>query len=271
MMPRSLTSKSLIGGATIGAMALMASSGAVFAQDESPATSPAAAEGGAQAHPLHIHLGTCAELGDVLFPLGVISEDLMVNGSAAAGDEVGTVSGDPVMLNVTVVDASISDLVDSEHAINIHQSEEDIQTYIACGDIGGTLINDTGLAFQILPLNDSGFSGLAWLNETDDGNTTVYTFLTQDAGAGTGAQPEESMAPIDSPMADESPALDASPMADESPALDASPMADESPALDASPMAEDTAAEDTATDDEADVVVTVDVDPSGEPEVEVSE
>jgi hypothetical protein len=64
--------------------------------------------------PVHIHEGTCAELNpQPAFPL----ENL----------EDGT--------SETTVDISVADLQSSEYAINAHASEEDVETYVACGDI----------------------------------------------------------------------------------------------------------------------------------------
>lgn len=63
--------------------------------------------------PAHIHSGTCNELGGIRYPL----EDV----------EDGT--------SETTVDASIGDLVSEQSAINVHKSAEEIETYVACGDI----------------------------------------------------------------------------------------------------------------------------------------
>ncbi len=129
--------RTLTGTAGLTAMALLAGSGIVLAQDASPAPSDSMMAGDSQAHPLHIHAGTCDQLGDIVFPLGEISTDLMVNGEPAGGDPLGGISDQKVALNMTVVAATLADLTASPHAINIHQSDADMSTYIACGDIGG--------------------------------------------------------------------------------------------------------------------------------------
>jgi hypothetical protein len=64
--------------------------------------------------PVHTHEGTCTELNpQPAFPL----ENL----------EDGT--------SETTVDISVEDLQSGEYAINAHASEEDVETYVACGDI----------------------------------------------------------------------------------------------------------------------------------------
>ena len=72
-------------------------------------------DGATGGHPAHIHSGTCTELGDVVYPLTDVD---------ASGE------------SVTVVDATLSDLLTTgPYAINIHLSADEIETYVACGDI----------------------------------------------------------------------------------------------------------------------------------------
>jgi hypothetical protein len=72
-------------------------------------------DGATGGHPAHIHSGTCAELGDVVYPLTDVD---------ASGE------------SVTVVDVPLADLLSGgPYAINIHLSADEIGTYVACGDI----------------------------------------------------------------------------------------------------------------------------------------
>ena len=139
------------------------------------------------AHPAHIHSGTCEELGDVVYPLSDVGADMMMDGTPMAMDMGGSGSAIPVEASVTTVQAALSDIVASEHAINVHESGENIGNYIACGAIGGPMMGMTDLAIGLGALNDSGYSGIAWLHDNGDGSTTVYVFLTQGGGAGTPA------------------------------------------------------------------------------------
>lgn len=63
--------------------------------------------------PIHIHEGTCADLGAVAFPL----QDI-------AGGKSGT-----------VVDVPFSDLRTGNFAINVQKSQDETEVYVACGDI----------------------------------------------------------------------------------------------------------------------------------------
>jgi hypothetical protein len=73
-------------------------------------------EGATGGHPVHIHFGNCAVLGEV---------------SAALSDI------DASGMSETTVDLTIDELLASQFAINAHESAENITNYIACGDITG--------------------------------------------------------------------------------------------------------------------------------------
>jgi len=94
-----------------------------------------------------------------------------------------------VLSSVTTVDMAIADILNGEHAINVHESAENIGNYVACGDIGGVMIGQTDMLFGMAPLNNSGLSGVASLHDNGDGTTTVYVYLTKDImsmGGGSG-------------------------------------------------------------------------------------
>src|SRR5215212_11009705 len=129
----------------------------------------AAQDDEAEVHPAHIHIGSCAELGDVVYPLTDITE------VGADAERTGAASAIPVKGSTTVVDMPLQDLVDGDYAINVHKSADEIDTYIACGDIGGAVTTDEGetepeLIVGLGELNDSGHSGIAWLGQ-DGGQT----------------------------------------------------------------------------------------------------
>ncbi|MDA2921029.1 hypothetical protein MYX76_16330 [Desulfobacterota bacterium AH_259_B03_O07] len=65
------------------------------------------------AQPAHIHQGTCENLGEPKYPLEAVK-----NG----GSE-------------TTVDVKLSDIMTGDFAINVHKSEKEISTYVACGEI----------------------------------------------------------------------------------------------------------------------------------------
>jgi len=145
-------------------------------------------------HPAHIHSGSCATLGDVVYPLTDVGG--MAMGTPTAGDMMGTpemgemmasptsmdaMSGDMAMaspspmageMSVTTVDVALSDLTAGDYAINVHESAENIGNYIACGDLKGAT-GGTDVTIDLATLNDSGYSGTAMLHDNGDGTTTV--------------------------------------------------------------------------------------------------
>src|SRR5918998_5564275 len=82
--------------------------------------------------PAHIHTGTCNEVGEVVAPL----TDL----TAAAGDRVGqgrrAITAES---SFTSVPLTLDAILGADHVVNVHLSAEEIETYIACGEIGGML------------------------------------------------------------------------------------------------------------------------------------
>lgn len=65
--------------------------------------------------PMHIHLGTCANLNPApAYPLESLS-----NGASTS----------------TVKGVTIDELLAKPYAINVHKSTSDLGTYVACGDI----------------------------------------------------------------------------------------------------------------------------------------
>jgi plastocyanin len=154
-----------------------------LAQDSTPAA------GEEVAHPAHIHTGTCEELGDVAFPLNDVAPleaGATPSASPAASPAAGDM-GEVVAESTTDVDVSLDDILASEHAINVHESKENIGNYIACGNITGT-VTDGQLTIQLDELNDSGYSGQAVLVDNGDGTTTVtVTLMSSGDAAGTPA------------------------------------------------------------------------------------
>ena len=144
----------------------------------------AAQDDEAEVHPAHIHSGSCAELGDVVYPLTDITE---VGGDT---ERTGAASAIPVKGSTTVVDTPLQGLIDGDFAINVHLSPDEIGTYIACGDIGGAVTTDEGetepeLIIGLGELNDSGHTGIAWLGADGD-QTRVAVYLVEPASAGGG-------------------------------------------------------------------------------------
>ncbi|HEX2280389.1 MAG TPA: hypothetical protein VHG52_01380, partial [Thermomicrobiales bacterium] len=144
-------------------------------------------------HPAHIHAGSCDNLGDIVAPLSDVTE-------LTAGEVFGAPTAVLVKESETDVAMPLGDILSAPHAINIHESAEAIQNYIACGDIGGRVI-DGDLKIGLRELNDSGHHGVAVL-EGNDAGTVVRVYLTEE---GSGAEAEQDAAPDAAPAATEAP------------------------------------------------------------------
>jgi hypothetical protein len=160
---------------------------------------------GDERHPAHIHDGSCETLGGIAVPLndvayggmagggmamgGTPTADASMSTPMAMGETVGSSAAVPLKTSVTVVDMPLEQIADGQHAINVHESAEEIDLYIACGDIGGQMLGNT-LVMGLRELNDSEQVGIAMLEETGD-QTQVAIFL-QDQESG---EPAEEVTP----------------------------------------------------------------------------
>lgn len=176
-----------------------------------------AQDAGEAPHPIHIHSGTCDNLGDVVFPL----TDVKLN---TAGETFGS-PAIPVEESETEVAVTLSDLLSSPHAINIHESADAIQNYIACGNIGGRVV-DGDLEVGLREINGSGHYGVAKLDGDDDHvDVEIYLAWDSEQAGGSGAADVAAAAPVDATAAPA--ATDAAPAATQAApaATDAAPAA----------------------------------------------
>jgi len=174
-----------------------------LAQDEA---TPAADAG----RPAHIHTGTCNDteeesLGDVV--------QALTNATAPTGTGGGQEdAASPVETSVTIVPLALDALLAEDHVINVHLSVDEITTYIACGEIGGTIADaDTSLTIGLREQDGSGFVGVAYLAPGADGISTLVSLFVAEglAGDGVGGAADEGAAE-ETPAPDEA-AADATP------------------------------------------------------------
>jgi plastocyanin len=139
----------------------------------------AAQESAHAPHPAHIHSGSCAQLGDVVAPLKDVAEP--------EGDHSGASTAFPLETSETIVDMTLQDILDGDHAVNVHKSADEIGVYIACGDIGGVVSTDEGgrteLVIALGELNDSGYYGVANIGIDEGSDQTEVTVTIIEPGA----------------------------------------------------------------------------------------
>jgi hypothetical protein len=170
-MARFASIRQLAVGTVLAGTVAIGGAGMAAAQDEAM-----------ESHPSHIHAGTCAELDpnpaaplNNIIPIGVDPEAE----EPEAPETVGVLTASPILhADSEDVEFSWDDMLAESHAINVHLSDEEVQTYIACGDIGGTPVDDGDkLVVALHPQNDSGYSGIAILEKDGDGNVDVEVYL----------------------------------------------------------------------------------------------
>ena len=130
------------------------------------------------ARPSHIHIGDCDELGEVIQPLTSLTVP------------VGAVSGnsDAVVAEAafTRISQSLDEFLAEDHALKVHLSADQIQTYLACGDIGGAVDADGALIVGMKELDDSGYAGIAYLVPAAGGGTSVSVMIAEVLAGETG-------------------------------------------------------------------------------------
>lgn len=78
--------------------------------------------------------------------------------------------------STTTITGSLEDLLTAGHVINVHESEENIGNYIACGVVAGTPENGE-LTIMLTQTNESGWDGEAVLTDNGEGTIDVTVHL----------------------------------------------------------------------------------------------
>jgi plastocyanin len=151
-------------GVTISALCLAALGGSFLGgSGEAQEVSPP--------RPSHIHVGDCDEPGEVIQPLTSLT--------VPVGDVSGNSDAVVAEAAFTSIPQSLDELLAEDHALKVHLSKEQIQTYIACGDIGGAVDADGALIVGMKELDDSGYAGIAYLVPAANGTTSVSVMIAQ--------------------------------------------------------------------------------------------
>ncbi len=156
----------LIGGAFVGT-----SRGA--AQEESPP------------RPSHVHSGDCDEPGPIVQPLTALT---VPGGERSGNDEA--VLAEAAFSSIPL---TLEEMLAADHAIKVHLSQAEIETYLACGDLGGAVDADGALIVGLKEQDGSGWTGIAYLVPAGDGGTSVSVMIAKvlpGGGAGDAGEDE---------------------------------------------------------------------------------
>ncbi|MEJ7838552.1 MAG: hypothetical protein WKF81_07030 [Thermomicrobiales bacterium] len=139
--------------------------------------------------PAHVHVGTCDAVGDVVIPLNNASAaDSMTDAATPEVTSVatpGAAGGEET--SSTVAEVPLADIIAGGHIVNVHESVEAIDIYVACGAVQGEVV-DNVLTVALDEQNDSGLTGTAVFTDNGDGTTTIDLTIS----GGTEGTPEAS-------------------------------------------------------------------------------
>jgi hypothetical protein len=128
----------------------------------------------AHGHPARIHEGSCEDLGAVAYRLNGVGGSVDLDSApVATPTAVNPDSAYQVLVSETTIDGTVDDLLASDHAVMVYESDEAMDA-IACGNLGGAMDGDsliTGLAEAGVP----GHLGFAIFEP--DGERTVVTVI----------------------------------------------------------------------------------------------
>ncbi len=186
MMKKPGTGHLHLSGLLVVFVLLIAGFGTSIAQQSTPASTAAA-------HPANIYQGTCDNLGNIRFPLTGVSTTSTPE-SMATPDGMSTPTGVEISTGIeaseTLIKAPLTDFPQGANAIAIQESTANSGNIIACGDIAGSIAPAPSanqgrfIRFPLRASNNSGYSGVGYLQETSDG-TSVLIYLTSPPTNGT--------------------------------------------------------------------------------------
>lgn len=163
--------------AALGLGLLLGGLGPTVAQDGTPAAGRQAAP----PHPAHIHAGNCDEggVGEVVAPLTeLVTPEGRNEGSRGASTAASSFTNVPLTLDAILA---------ADHVVNVHLSAEEIDVYIACGELGGARDASGNLVVGLREFGNSGYFGIAYLAPGADGaSTDVSVFVAEGRGGGGG-------------------------------------------------------------------------------------
>jgi len=154
----------IVVGATAMIGLITAGGPAAFAQDATPQV-----EQGQLPRPAHIHVNDCANIGDVVAPLNDLT--------APTGQQVGIRRAFEAESSFTNVPLTLDQILASDHSLNVHMSADQMNVYIACGDLGGVLTPEGALVVGLAEQNNSGYTGIAYLSPGADGVSTDVSVI----------------------------------------------------------------------------------------------
>ena len=134
--------------------------------------------------PAHVHSGGCGARG----PADIVAA--LTNLTEPEGERLGHADAATTESSFTNVPVALDRLLAADHVVDVHLSEEEIGTVVACGEIGGTPTENGTLVVGLREQNGSGLTGIAFLfpSVTDPATTDVSVSIARDLAAPAGGE-----------------------------------------------------------------------------------
>ena len=147
---------------------------------------------GGHGKPALLQVGECDALGAAAFTLiGVGAQEDAEGLPIEMPATIGPDSASEVTTSSSAVAATVDEIVAAGHAVVVYASDDEMDTPIACGAVGGIRLGEE-LVVGLDPVGDDGQSGVALLR-TSGAEATITIILIEGAGHGHG--PEDAGTP----------------------------------------------------------------------------
>lgn len=152
------TSLARIAGAVGLSLALSLGAGSAFADDDDPEA--------------YLYAGTCADLENATVVDEIDDLDDDEDDVREHWEHLGNGQDMPDGLmaeedDIDDIDGGVQALVDGDYAVVVHETESTSSAVLVCGDIEGTVENDS-LLIELDEVDGSGFEGRAFIHPEDD-------------------------------------------------------------------------------------------------------
>lgn len=163
-------------------LGLVIAGGVAVAQQATPPTSatPGASPAPISAeHPVAVHQGACPQ--PEAEPVGDPVNAQTFGSTAEEAEQVGSSSFPAALTAEITLDSPLDEVTGVPHAIAIHQDPSQFGTIIACGDIAGSVVENT-MIVPIRPVNQGTVAGTATIQE-EDGSVTITVYVVPEVMA----------------------------------------------------------------------------------------
>jgi len=160
-------------------LGLITAGGVAVAQEATPPTSSTPGASPApvsQEYPVAVHQGACPQ--PEAEPVGDPVNAQTFGSTAEEAQAVGSSSLPAALTAEIALDSPLTEVTDVPHVVAIHASPDEFGMVIACGDIAGSVVENT-LIIPIRPVNQGTVAGTATIQEEDESLTITVSVVPE--------------------------------------------------------------------------------------------